>query len=202
MRQQVKAIVITNPLLELLCCELTIRLNDGTLAMHPVRLNRIEPGTFGWQLADEDTDLASVLGLAIVLADPATDFGAEVPRSIVPDQQPRLLAFRLQAFTAPSQKLSRDGRDGTAFNKAQPHLVEVGTQQAITSQRLGIRVALIGHELNQAQWLVGAPGVQARLGKTRPPNFIHVAQNPLRMRLRQADQPIAALFLTGTPDQD
>ena len=54
MRQKLKAIGIIDPQLEFLGCEFASGFNHRPLAMPPVRLNRIEPRTLGWQLADED----------------------------------------------------------------------------------------------------------------------------------------------------
>src|SRR5918998_4593214 len=117
MRQQRKAIVITDPLREFLRGEFPLRLADRSLAVHPAGFDWIEPGTPTGKLANQDTHAATLAGETIVGANPVSYFSAEMPRSIVPHQQPCLLTFGVQLFTAPGQKLGCEGRDGATFDK-------------------------------------------------------------------------------------
>src|SRR5436305_6031084 len=83
--------------------------NYGSLAMDPLRLNGIEPGTFGRQKAGQDADtLALSFHLGIVLAYPSAHQLAHMPGSIVPNEQRGSLPLLCQALTAPVEKLGRN----------------------------------------------------------------------------------------------
>lgn len=84
---------------------------------------------------------------------------------------------------------------GSSNLTRQPEFSGVGTQQAVTSQRLRVGVALVGGQFLKAQRLALRPGVQRRLLKARPPDFIRVAQDPLRVSGSKANQPVAGFFL-------
>src|SRR5258707_6282849 len=87
-------------------------LNDAALAMHPFGLDRIEPRTLDRQVAVDDADAAPApLDAPVVSADPGADGVADVPGGVVPDQQQRLLANRLEPGAAPGQVLGRHGAD-------------------------------------------------------------------------------------------
>ncbi len=61
----------THALSQLLSRKQPVGFNYGPLAMDPLRLNRVEPGTFGRQKARQDADtLALSFHLGIVFADP------------------------------------------------------------------------------------------------------------------------------------
>src|SRR2546430_9272510 len=91
-----------------------------TLAMQPFGFNRVEPGTLGRQVADDQADAVTrLLDRAVVLAHPGAHDLAVVPGGVIPDQQHRLLAALLGARRAPEQEVDRDGADGTPLDEAQ-----------------------------------------------------------------------------------
>ncbi len=117
----------TNALSELFCREQSVGFNDGSFAMHPLWLNRIEPGTFGGQEEGQNAHAFTILpDLLVVLTDPGANGLAFVPGSIIPDQEPVALALGGQALTTPVQELGADRTDGAACDKTQPQLVSHG----------------------------------------------------------------------------
>src|SRR4030067_1871032 len=114
----------TNAVSQLLDRQGAIRFSNPAFAMHPLRLNRVEPGAFDRQGADQNAAaLPAAFSLAVMLADPGPDGLADVPGSVVPNQGQHPLAHRLQLLTAPCQKLSGDRTHRTTGPKAQQHLL-------------------------------------------------------------------------------
>ena len=178
-------------------------LDDAALAVSPLGLDGVQPGALDRQVAIDDADATPApFDAAIVGADPGADRPADVPGGIVPDQQQRLLARRLQSGAAPSQVLGRRGADRAAVDEAQPGLLVPTTvlargteQQAIAGQRLGVRVVRRDRLFDQPERLVRlGPTVQGRLRQAAPPDLVLEAQDPGRMARRQADQAVAAAF--------
>src|SRR5438067_11882921 len=64
------AVVFTGPRLDLLGAEQPLGLHDGPLAMHPARLDRVEPRALARQLAHHDAHPALLFGPAVVNLDP------------------------------------------------------------------------------------------------------------------------------------
>src|SRR2546423_13627360 len=114
----------THALSQLWSRKQTIGFNHGALAMNPLGLNWVEPGTFGGQEARQDADaLALRFHLGVVLADPGAHELAHMPRGIVPNEQPGGLSLGLQLLTSPLQKLRGNVADGTPRHKTQRHLI-------------------------------------------------------------------------------
>lgn len=119
--------------------------NHSALAMDPLGLDGVQPGTLlGQQEGKNAYACTRLLDLLVVLSDPCAHHLAHVPGGMIPDQEPVVLALFGQALTAPVQKLDRDGRDRTTGEKAQPHLLAHGPlvtallpQDAITARALG-----------------------------------------------------------------
>src|SRR2546426_4433842 len=109
----------THTLSQLLSRKQPVGFNDGPLAMDPLRLNGVEPGTFGRQKEREDADtLALGFHLGIVFAYPSANDLAPMPGSIVPNEQPGSLPLLCQALTAPVEKLGRNVADWASADKA------------------------------------------------------------------------------------
>lgn len=113
--------------------------------MHPLWLNRVQPGTFGGEQTRQNAHpLASLLDRLIVAAQPGANHLTLVPEGVVPDQDENRDRLRCQMIATYVQKIDGDRADGTAIHKAQEHLVGMlGTaaqQHAITRQGFGIRV--------------------------------------------------------------
>src|SRR5579859_6494982 len=99
--------VVTDATFHFLSSEQTSRFHDGAFAMHPMRLNAVEPGTpLGRQPAGNDTHslLALTLGCqdaAIVLLKPTAHFLTHMPRGVIPDEDQHALALTLHLVAEP-----------------------------------------------------------------------------------------------------
>jgi hypothetical protein len=83
--------------------------------MDPLRLNGVEPGTFGGQKEGQNAHAFALLfDLQVVLANPGTYHLAHMKGGVIPDEQPGGLALRLQPLATPLQKLGGNGADRTA----------------------------------------------------------------------------------------
>lgn len=194
MGQVFTAIIVTDPLGEFPGSEFARRLDNRAFAVQPARLDRVEPRALGRQGADEEADTPRTFRVAIVRPNPGPDGRASMPRGIVPDQNPGRLTFRVQPGTGPGQELGGESRDGTVLDKAQPDVVRIGPHHAVTGQRFGLGIVLVGGPFEQAQGLLLAPRVQVGLRQPRPPDFIDIPHHPGGLRLRPATQPVPPLF--------
>src|SRR5438270_8985478 len=100
----------------------TFGFDDRLLAMHPPRLDRVEPRTLARQSTLEDsTPTASALHASVVLANPGADHARDMPIRVVPHQHEDPLACSAQLRHDPGQELDRHLADGLAFDEAQQH---------------------------------------------------------------------------------
>ncbi len=79
--------VVADSLLYLQSRQLPVGLNDGPLAMDPMRFDGVQPGTLRRQEAREYTYSTGCFSFSIVLADPSVDHRADVPGGIIPYQE-------------------------------------------------------------------------------------------------------------------
>src|SRR5919106_1664703 len=195
--------VITDPLGQLLATEQAVGLHYPTFGMDPARFDGVEPRAFGGQGTGENAHpLASALDRAVVFPNPVFHFLTDVPGGIVPHQEQRLFAQRLQLATNPLQESEGHPTDGATLHKAQPHFLLgwggsglPAHHKPIAGQGFGARVILGQGLLHQPprHSSIG-PGVQAGLGQPAKPGLILKAQGPVRLGGRQADQPVSGPF--------
>src|SRR6478609_4832764 len=81
-----RMVMLMHPLLDLVGAQLSIGLDDGALAMQPLRLDRVQPRRLDRQVAHPDLAAPLPLDLAVVCPDPAPHPLAGVPGRVVPDQ--------------------------------------------------------------------------------------------------------------------
>lgn len=195
--------VCTDAVCYFLGAEQTCGLHDVSFAMNPVRLDAVEPGALGGQVAGHNTyALASLPDLSIVCPEPVAHLVAHVPRDIVPDHDQSGLAHLFQLLAAPGQIVDSDGANRAPLHKAQPDLFWQGfrgswtrNQQAITSQRLGVRIVLGHGLLNQTQrFPFCCPSVHVRLRDPAPPDFILKADGIFRVMRYQFNQTVSVSF--------
>src|SRR5258708_18677165 len=192
--------VSTDPVSDLLGAEQPCWLDDGTLAMHTLGLNRVEPRTFDRQVAGHDPHaLPLLLDCSVVGADPGADPFADMPGGVIPDQHPHAGACRMQSGAAPRQELLGDGAHRLAIDEAQPHallLAPLAQQHAIAGQRLRVGIGLGKLLLDQAQGAIGGvcPAVQLGASQPAPPGLIGEAQHPIGLLSRQSNQAVALPF--------
>lgn len=198
----------THPLHRFLSRQSTVGFRDASLAMGPLGFNRIEPGAFDGQGANQQAHaLTGTLDELVMLPNPLAHRFADMPGSVIPDDDQHGLAQCLGFRTAPFQELKGAGTEGTILNKAQPHLFRLvilleTRQQAVAGQRLAVRVAGLFALFHQAQRLVAlGPGRQMWLLKATPPGLILESHDPIGVLLRQPDQSVAGVFCAHTPGQ-
>ena len=193
----------TNALGQLFGREQAISFHNRLLGMDPARLNGIEPGTLSGQEEGHNTDsFARLFNLLVVFANPGTYQQTSMPRGIVPDQEPVVLALSSQALTTILQKLDADRTHRPSRDKAHPDLRTVRIlrrsglpQDAIASQGLGIRIIFLPALFDQAKRLLCTLlGLQLWLSKAAPPHFIEEAQRPLRVLTGVHNQAVTSFF--------
>lgn len=196
----ITAIIGADALFEFISRQQTRRLGDGTFAMHPLRLNRIQPGALtGQQACNQTHSLAGAFHLAVVRAEPVSNMLTLVPRGVIPNQEQGSDALNCQPLATPGQKGARQGAHWPVGHKAQEHLVCslacLAHQHAITGQRFRARVVLGALQLLQSKLaMVVSPVVLLGLGEPAPPNLVGKAKRPGGKGGRQADQAVASLF--------
>src|SRR6266568_2998506 len=68
--------------------EQSIGFHNSLLRMDPLRLDRVEPGTFGGQKEGQNAHaFALLLDLKVVLANPGTHYLAHMKGGVIPDEQ-------------------------------------------------------------------------------------------------------------------
>lgn len=193
----------TNSVSQILFRQSSVWLHNSALAVSPLRFNRIEPGTFDGQEADQDTNtLSRSFDSLIVFTDPGAHGFAGVPASIVPDHRQNRLAQFFNFLATPLQKLNGYVTNRSSINETQKHFLKSqiiaghpSQKDAVTSQRFWIGVIFLLGLFHQSQWLsVFTPTRQVRLGKTAPPDFILKTPYPT-IFLRQRNYSVARLFL-------
>src|SRR5215210_3126861 len=170
-----------------------------TLAVNPLGLHGVEPGAFGGQIAAYDPYPfeRALLDLPVVFFDPTTGFFAYVPGSVVPDQNPHLLAPRIEPSGAPREEPGAYPAYRTPLHKAYPRLFKLRHIEPIAGDGLpGVGIIFGDRVLDEAQGLaLFAEGVQGGRSHPTPPALILVADGPsLSVVVGQLDQSVAHPF--------
>src|SRR5687767_11018302 len=103
-----------------------LRLHDGTLAVHPLRLYRVQPRALTGQQTEHDPHAHALSGLdlSVMFTKPGAYGLADVPRGVIPNQQQRFLACCVQTLTTPRKKVNADGAYRPAINETEQHLID------------------------------------------------------------------------------
>jgi len=200
MRFSGTGIVRTDTRFQFCCAQEAIGFRDGSFAMDPLRLDRVQPWAFHRQPGGDNPHAALTrFHLLVVEADPRADSLTGMPRGVIPDEQQGGEALLRQAVAAPGQKIGRHGADGAPSHKPEPQLLglrqQAADQQPITGQ--GVR---IGITLGTRQFLEAGdrlrliPTMLRGLSQAAPPDFIGKAERPRRMLSGQLDQAVAPFF--------
>src|SRR5215207_2687171 len=185
-----------DPICQLVSRQQPLGLYDLALAVDPLGLHRVEPrALLGQKAAYDPHSTAAVFDCSVVRGDPPSELFGDVPASVVPDQNPNLLACRLKLLAAPRKKAGGYGAHGAAIHKAQPHLLESWHIQPVAGDGLRIGVVLGDRLLHQAQGLSClAPTAQSRPGQPAEPSLVQETYDPLGEALGEANQPVAPPF--------
>src|ERR671911_111721 len=184
------------PLGELIRTEQPIELHDPPFAMHPLRLDGVQPRTLFRQKATYDPhSLPAVFDLPVVPSEPPADQFGDVPAGVVPDEKQNLLAELFELLQAPREELRGYGAYGSPVHEPQPYVVEglPGKVEAVAGDGLRLGVVLCDRPLDHA---AGVPllgeGAQGGQGHPAPPAFVLKADGPLGVAVGHLHQPIAS----------
>src|SRR4051794_22915369 len=188
------AVMVAQPALKLGGGELTVRLDHGPLAVHPLGLDRVQPRALAWQAADQEAAAAGALDPAVVGPDPGPHLPADVPGGVVPDQRQHPDAVGRELAGHTGEEGAGDGTDRPSLDEPQQHPLRPRQPEAVTGERFRLGVVAAGRVQAQAERLARRPGVQGRLRQSREPDLVREPEGPARPAPRQADQPVAATF--------
>src|SRR5215211_2965142 len=192
-----------DPICQLVSCEQPIGLDHLPLAVHPLRLDGVQPRALLGQKAAYDPHssfAATLFDSAVVRGDPFSDLSGGVPAGIVPDQNPYPLACSFELLAAPRKEAGGYPAHGPPIHKAQPHLLELRHIQPVAGDGLRSFAGVVFGDrlLHQAQGLSFlAPTAQSRSGQPAEPGLVQETYDPLG----EANQPVAneaSLFFFGT----
>lgn len=180
----------------------SIGLDDPAFTMGPLGFNRVEPGTFDRQEANQDANAFSgPFDRSIMFSNPSPHSFAGVPAGIIPNHCQNRFAQFLDFLAGPLQELDRNATHRPTINEAQEHFLKPqiicchpAQQHAITSQGFGIRVIFLFGLFHQSHRLFFfTPTRQVGLGKAAPPSFVLKAPHPAIL-LCQRNYPVSGLF--------
>lgn len=195
MAKLLATIIVTDARAQLRSSQLAPWLNNGPLAMCPIRLNSIQPRAFRRQLTNEYSHPTFLLCFLIVGSHPATHHLRDMPRGIIPYQQQCFLAVLDQSTTDPSEKFCSNDRYWPATHEPQLYLFGICSQHSVTANGFRLFILLIDPVFYQPQRFSLSPTMQPGLSKATPPDLIYIPQYPIRVLLGQADQSRTRLFL-------
>src|SRR5215207_10564724 len=123
----------TGPVGQLVSAQQPLGLYHLPLAVHPLRLYGVQPQALLGQKAAYDPHssfAATLIDLAVVLADPAPHLPAYVPTGVVPDQHQHALAKSFELLAAPRKIARGYGAHRSSVHKPKPSLFELGHIQS------------------------------------------------------------------------
>ena len=172
---------IADPLRDLVRRQQARRFDDPPLAVHPFRLDRVEPRTLDRQETDDDPyPLPFPLDRPVVRPDPRPHRLAHMPTGVVPHQQERRLPLLPPAVgstnrgtaSSPRSPVAHPRSAATAARCAAPG-IPVPHQQPIAGERFRVGIARVPPSAR--------PTASAR---PPPPNSTDAAARPCSTRPR------------------
>lgn len=189
--------IVTDSFYQFFSRQLSLWLDNRSLAVYPMRLDWIQPRAFDWQSQSKYPHPAFSLHSLIVLLDPTPHFLALVPTGIVPDQNQHPFAFFSQLPNYPFKEVGRHLAHGATFYKSQQQFICVAPQQPVAAQGQRVRVCFVLFKLKEPQRFRISPGVKLRRMKPAPPRLIFIAQHPIAVGRGELFQPFKLLFFNA-----
>jgi len=189
--------IVANSFDQFFSRELSLRLYNCSLPMHPMRFDWIQPRTLDRQSQGKYSHSAFSLYSLVVLLDPTPDFLALVPSGIVPDHHQHPFAFFCQLPNYPFKEVGRHLAYGATFYKSQQQFVCVAPEQPVAAQGQWVWVCFALFKLMKFQRLVAGPGMKSGLNEPAPPRFIFIAQHPITVSRGKFFQPFKLLFFNA-----
>src|SRR3712207_6426142 len=189
---------------ELVSAQKTVGLDHLPLAVHPLRLDGVQPrALLGQKAAYDPHAFVALSDLAIMLAEPAPDLFGDLPACIVPDQKHNLLANSFELLATPLKELGRHSTDGPAIHEAQPRLIKLRQVEPVAGDGFGLGIVFGDRLLEETQRLsLLGPATQGRQSQPAPPTLILKAYCPLGVGRSHLHQSVAASFFSRTGDRE
>ena len=187
----------TNPIGKFVCSKQSIGLYNFSLAVHPLRLDGVQPrALLGQKTAHDPNPFAARFDPSVVFAQPSPHLFGDVPTGC-PRSEAGPSCRSVRAFGNSTQR--KPGGYGThrpALDKPQPRLpVEFGHIEPVAGYSLRLGIVFFDRPLEEAQRLgLLAPGPQGGQGFPAPPALVLETGGPLRMGGRDLHQPVAPPF--------
>src|SRR3954466_2784667 len=157
------AVMVAQPAPKLGGGELTVRLDHGPLAVHPLGLDPVQPRALARQTPDQEPAAAAGgLDPPVVGPDPGADRAADVPGGVVPDQGQDPDAVGRHPLGPPGEEGAGEGADRPPRHEAQQHPLALGQPEAVAGERLRLGVVAVGRVHAQAERLPPPPGGHGR----------------------------------------
>src|SRR5215216_3461234 len=187
----------TNPIGKFVCSKQCIGLYNFSLAVHPLRLDGVQPrALLGQKTANDPNPFAALFDPSVVFAEPSPHLFGDVPTGIVPDEKKDLLAKSFELLATPLKKPGGYGTHRPAVDEPQPRLpIEFGHIEPVAGYSLRLGIVFFDRPLDEAPGLgVLAPGVKGGQGLPAPPALVLETGGPLRIGGRDLHQPVAPPF--------
>ncbi len=150
--------------------------------------SRIQPRALGWQTTDNQTTTAFVFHAVIVSLDPLAHRLTDVPRGVVPNQEPRAFPLHGEVGQEPCEKRTGHATDWASRAKAQKHVGQCWKIESLTCNRLDSRIGGGDFLVHDAQGLVVTPRMERWLLAT-PSGITGKPKCDVGILFGQADQP-------------
>src|SRR5215207_1134593 len=196
----------TGPVGKLVSAQKTVGLYHLPLAVHPLRLDGVQPRALFGQKAAYDPHSSFAVApfdLAVVLAEPSSYLAAYVPACVVPDEEQNLLAKSFEHLATPLEELGRYPTHGPTIHEPQPRLVKLRHIESVAADGLRLGVILGDRLLNEAQRLpLLGEATEGGQSHPTPPALVLEAYCPLggvgRSHLHQSVAPPFFLSYRGS----
>src|SRR5215207_2155898 len=170
----------TDPIRKLISSQKTVRFHDLALSVYPFGLYGVQPrALFRQKTAYDPHSFTTLLDLAVMPSEPASDFSGDVPGSVVPDEEQNLPASRFELLATPLKELGGYGTHRPAIHESQPRVADLGQVESVAGDSLRLGIVFGDRPLNEAKGLVLlAPSVQGGQSHPAPPAFILETDGP------------------------
>src|SRR5215207_3058165 len=135
----------TGPVGKLVSAQKTVGLYHLPLAVHPLRLDGVQPRALFGQKAAYDPHSSFAVA--------PFDLAVYVPACVVPDEEQNLLAKSFEHLATPLEELGRYPTHGPTIHEPQPRLVKLRHIESVAADGLRLGVILGDRLLNEAQRL-------------------------------------------------
>ncbi len=195
--------IVTDSFYQFFSRQLSLWLDNRSLAVYPMRLDWIQPRAFDWQSQSKYPHPAFSLHSLIVLLDPTPHFLALVPTGIVPDQNQHPFAFFSQLPNYPFKEVGRHLAHGATFYKSQQQFICVAPPPARSSTRPAGQGLLCSFQAERASTVPNQSRREVEADEACSTTFHLHSPTPNRSRAEASFFSLSSCFFSmRTADQD